>query len=1379
MGVSNLGDLVATAQLDISPFIGNTRQLQLYLRGVDNALKTSENSVKGYSDKLSGLKQVYNQTGMALNGYKKLLDKQTATFNNIKKEVGDLNTAESEHKQKLVASQSAMMATASRVAELQNKYDALGREIASLSSRWLSFGNELSKSGEELTNIGIKASGVGKALTLGLTTPIVSGVGYITKLAIEYESAFAGVKKTVDETSTTSYEKLSKDFREMSKTLPATASDIARVAEVAGQLGIEADNITGFTKVMIDLGESTNLSATSAAESLAKFVNITKMAPENYGRLGASIVDLGNNFATTEEDIIAMATRLAGAGSQIGLSQADIVGLAGALSSVGIEAEMGGSSFSKLMVKMQLASTSGAKGMDELITKTGLSRREFELMLSNSPRDFKKLADSIGMTSTEMSNIVKASANLEDFARISGMTADEFVQKFEKDAVGAIGAFINGLGNAEESGESAIEMLTEMGFSEIRLRDSLLRAGNAQDLFSRAVGMSNNAWEKNTALTNEANKRYETTASKIKMLRNEAIDTAIEFGGPLVDALRESLDVARPWINSASEMAKAFNELDKEQQQQIIKWGLITAGIGPALTVFGKVTSVIGATHKGLGTIIKSINTVSTALKVGKPAVEALGVASATTAGSATGLAGAIGTLGSPYTWGVLLGGTALLAIGVIATEMGNARQRTLEWGTEVSEVEANHLSKLKAKVNETTQSMIAFSGSADGVDDVKTAFKGLVDEIERLQNKDLAKDLKLAEKYGLTDEQIQRMKDNASQVKENAQKMSDEVVQIYKNASESHRELSAEEKEIVLNNQTELINKQLELMNFSKDERKNIQKAMNGDYESLNTEQLSKALDTTKKWLSEENKAYKQSKAELKELLKAGGLTQQEYNDKLATLEAEHQAKMEAYGEKYMAIRKKMAEASTKYLSPEAEKAYWNVIEQEMDKLGLSYDELQTKIKGFADSAEQTSGMTAKSMANMTDEMTSANLAWNTMVLDPKTGEIKTNAQEEIQKALQAEGGWESMQFVLKNANLETNAKIAIGEALVANDQWNSLTPEEKRLVTDGSPAIEAIMSSKEALSQWNSMPEEVKKILGSNEQFLSSFDGAMNALNAWNMMTPTQKALTAQNLTGPDVTLAQQTVNSLTGKNVSLDARNNTLGNVLQANANVNSVRQNSPAPIYANNQTRDGVEGAKRSIAGVEGKTVDIWVNLKKGASTLWNAIGWATGTNYHPGGLAVVNDQKGSTYRELVTLPNGNSFIPEGRDVILPLPKGSKVLKASKTKQLFPRYADGIGFENTRIARLTERMRDIPEEKITATYQSDNSEVKRLLAQLLALTGKGTELMSQIVSGVNDIYDKDSYMVLDSGTLVAETGSKFAKHFASIERRNNRLRGKPYD
>ena len=231
---------------------------------------------------------------------------------------------------------------------------------------------------------------------------------------------------------------------------------------------------------------------------------------------------------------------------------------------------------------------------------------------------------------------------------------------------------------------------------------------------------------------------------------------------------------------------------------------------------------------------------------------------------------------------------------------------------------------------------------------------------------------------------------------------------------------------------------------------------------------------------------------------------------------------------------------------------------------------------------------------------------------------------------------------------------------------------------------------------------------------------------------MTPTQKALTAKNLTGPDVAVAQQTVNSLTGKNVSLDATNNTLGNVLQANANVNSIRQNSPAQIYASDQTWNGVEGARRSIASVEGRSVDIWVNLKRSASSLWNAIGWATGTNYHPGGMAIVNDQKGSTYRELVTLPNGNSFIPEGRDVMLPLPKGTKVLKASDTKKLFPQYADGVGFEDTGIARLASRMNNVPKTSITNVIQTTDSAVINALSEILSVTREGNSLAARLIS-----------------------------------------------
>ena len=1197
-----------------------------------------------------------------------------------------------------------MAETASKVSDLQNKYSALGREIAIQSSVFTKAGDSLQTFGNKLNSFSTATGKVASA-TRDMSLIIGAGMGYGIKQASEFNNSMTATQALLADTV---------PANQMNAVITKLSDNSKKWAM---EYGLSTKSVNEGMQELVKAGYDAN----QVTASMPAILNASKASGEDF-----------NTVMEATSSIL----------SQYGLGAKEAGRVTDSLSFVANKTKAGFKDMGDAMVYVGPVAKSVGMDLEETASAIGI--------LSNAGIQGEQAGTALRGALTRL---LKPSEQNAEAMKELGFSAEEFKkgQIGLPDIIDRIKESTEGMAEAEKASLIAKAFGTE---SQTAMNALVNEGSDAlRGLTKETKGATGYTKELAKAMNSTDAAKFAQAKAKMEVL-------AITIGQKL-------LPVIVPLVEDIADLASKFADLPEPVQKNILYLGLFMGAISPIAGVVSKTTGLLGGLSSGFGKVLGAMGEIG-ASKGAVTALEGVAVGAETATASTVGLSGAVGLLTNPVTWGVILGGSAVIALAVIADGMRKAHQRTQEWGTEVSEVEANHLSKLKTKVDETTQSMTAFTGSADGVDDVKTAFKGLVDEIERLQNKDLAKDLKLAEKYGLTDEQIQMMKDNASQVTENAQKMSDEVVNIYKNASENHRELSAEEKEIVLNNQTELINKQLELMNFSKEERKNIQKAMNGDYESLNTEQLSKALDTTKKWLSEENKAYKQSKKELKELLEAGGLTQQEYNEKLATLEAEHQAKMEAYGEKYISIRKKMAETSTKYLSPEAEKTYWNTIEQEMDKLGLSYDELQTKIKGFADSAEQTSGMTAKSMANMTDEMASANLAWNTMVLDPKTGEIKTNAQEEIKKALQAEGGWESMQFVLKNANLETNAKISIGEALVANDQWNSLTPEEKRLVTDGSPAIEAILSSKDMLSQWNSMPEEVKKILGSNEQFLSSAEGAKTTLLSWNLMTPTQKALTAQNLTGPDVNLAQQTVNSLVGKNVSLDAKNNTLASVLQATANVNSV-PNKHVTISA----QDNASGVATSVRGefslIPRRITTVIETIRQ------NITRNATGTNFHPGGLAMVNDQKGPMYRELVTLPTGDSFIPQGRDVVLDLPRGSKVLKASDTRKLFPQYADGVGFEDTRIARLTERMRAIPEEKITATYQSDNSEVKQLLAQLLSLTGRGTELMSQIVRGVSDIYDKESYMVLDDGTLVAETGSKFAKHFSSIERRNKRLRG----
>ncbi len=262
----------------------------------------------------------------------------------------------------------------------------------------------------------------------------VSGIAAAaTKTGIEFESAFAGVKKTVDATDE-QLEVLKAGILDMSERMPESAAGIAAVAELAGQLGIETDAILGFTETMINLGESTNLAADEAASSLAKFANITGMSAENYENLGSAIVALGNNFATTEADIVEMSTRLASAGSVVGLTEPEILAISTALSSVGIEAEAGGSAISTLLKSMEQAvKTYGTA--NSVISSTGMSLRELEMLADSDGAGFKGLAHEMGLTADELKSYMSSADDLEAFAEVSGVSADQFVTAWGENAV--------------------------------------------------------------------------------------------------------------------------------------------------------------------------------------------------------------------------------------------------------------------------------------------------------------------------------------------------------------------------------------------------------------------------------------------------------------------------------------------------------------------------------------------------------------------------------------------------------------------------------------------------------------------------------------------------------------------------------------------------------------------------------------------------------------------------------------------------------------------------------------------------------------------------------------------------------------------------------
>ena len=425
------------------------------------------------------------------------------------------------------------------------------KELKTAQSAWTAFGKAATEAGETLQKAGSNMTSAGKTLTATLTTPIVALGTTAVKASIDFESSFASVRKTVDATEK-EFAELAAASKQMSTVIATSTDDINEVMATGGQLGITTEYLSDFTRVMIDLGNSCeDLTATDAATTLAKFANIMGTSQGQFSNLGSTIVDLGNNFATTEGNIMNMAMRLAGAGKQVGLSESQILGFATALSSVGIEAEMGGSAFSKALINMEIAAATGGEALD-------------------------------------------------DFAKVSGMTAQQFKSLWDSDPAAAFQAFIEGLAKMDEEGESAIATLNDIGISEVRLRDTLLRSVNATELFTKAQATANKAWKENTALTEEANKRYATTKSRLTNLKNTAMLFAQQIGDDLSPTINNLID-------GANSMLEKFMALDEEQRMMIIQCAAVAAGAGPVLTILGKLTS-------GVGTAVSSIGKFSTAV---------------------------------------------------------------------------------------------------------------------------------------------------------------------------------------------------------------------------------------------------------------------------------------------------------------------------------------------------------------------------------------------------------------------------------------------------------------------------------------------------------------------------------------------------------------------------------------------------------------------------------------------------------------------------------------------------------------------------------------------------------------------------------------------
>lgn len=322
----------------------------------------------------------------------------------------------------------------------------------------------------------------------------------------DWESAFTGVRKTV-EASDEELAALNDSLLEMSTRIPLTTTALAGIAEMAGQLGIKTADIASFTETVAAMAASTNLSAEDAATAMARIANITQTAAQDYGRMGSTIVSLGNHFATTESEIVRMTYRLSAAGTQAGMTLPEIMGLAAAMSSLGMYAESGGSALSKVIKQVQMAVETGSE-------------------------------------------------SLKDYAEVAGMTADAFAQLWSEDSATAMQRLIEGIADVERNSASITKTLDDLGVTELRTSDAMGRLANNHELLSDAIATANAAWAENTALMQEAETRYSTTESKLTMAANAAEQFKIAMGDQLNPVLEAGAGVFGDLAQGAADFVR-------------------------------------------------------------------------------------------------------------------------------------------------------------------------------------------------------------------------------------------------------------------------------------------------------------------------------------------------------------------------------------------------------------------------------------------------------------------------------------------------------------------------------------------------------------------------------------------------------------------------------------------------------------------------------------------------------------------------------------------------------------------------------------------------------------------------------------------------------
>ena len=555
----------------------NVNALKMQKSSIENMISAKKNEI----NTLENANKIVNKGSTAYMDNQRAIQWTTTELNALEKQHKKVSSAIQEQQNNLTNSKKAYEDAQTAVSQATKQYEEYEKGVKAAekvanAERWQQTGKGLKEVGESIDTI---TKPIQYAATAALGLGAASAIA-----AVNFEDNFANVKKTVDGTPE-ELEDIRQKIIQLSTTgidghnaIPQTTAELTELAAAGGQLGITTDNIVDFTEVMAQMGSATNLVGEEGAATLARFQNVMGVGQNEIRNIGSAIVDLGNHSATTESEIASMALRMGKYGSSVRMSAADVLGYSAALSSLGIEAQMGGSAIGRTWLSIEKAVANGGEG-------------------------------------------------LKAFAKYSGKSAEEFKEQWNTDSSGAFNGLLKGL----QSAENLTVALDDLGINNTQDIQAMMALVNGYDLVTESVNRSNTAYQENTALQEEFNAKNETTASQMKIAKQNIIEAARSIGETMLPSIQDA-------STTVADFAKGLSQMSDEQKRAVVNTGATVIAIGA-------ISKVSAGAIKGVGGIVEAVGNIKKAFSAGgalakfAPTLTSIGAAAGPAALAVAGIA--------------------------------------------------------------------------------------------------------------------------------------------------------------------------------------------------------------------------------------------------------------------------------------------------------------------------------------------------------------------------------------------------------------------------------------------------------------------------------------------------------------------------------------------------------------------------------------------------------------------------------------------------------------------------------------------------------------------------------------------------------------------